>query len=250
MLKSLRLTVLALSALMAVGVITAANASAVLPKFEKFGECEQEVGIKQYLYTNSTCTTESSTMEGEWGLTPFLSTSGESVLETVKGLVIKCTDDENWGEILTEQTDRVLIVFLGCVDETGASCENTTTAGVIALPELESLLGYITRSPLDVGVLLTAIGGGNFLVEFECLRLFTIKVDVTGSVIGLITTCNTLTKNYTLAFEQTAGVQAITKFEGEATEHKLSTTIAGVTEGSGELSTDSITTLLENKLLC
>jgi hypothetical protein len=67
------------------------------------------------------------------------------------------------------------------------------------------------------------------------------RARASGEVIGEITPVNKKTKTFTLSFKQSKGKQAITKFEGGATEILESSLNGGAFEQSGEETTDTLT---------
>ena len=166
----------------------------------------------------------------------FSSKSGPGKLETSAGETVSCTSDTDLGKVEgvtgSKKVTDVLISFKGCTSKiltitykcksTGANEEEIRTN------DLEGELGYIkAAAPIEVGLLLKPIGGGNF-VEFECVHSTEkITIRVKGSIIGRITPINKLvdpSEHSLLEYEKGAktGEPEITKFEGLAA-NKLET---------------------------
>jgi hypothetical protein len=181
----------------------------------------------------------------------FTSTSGAGTLETVKKETVKCTSDTNAGEFTSGTTAaKVVVTFKGCTGPLGSECQNTATKGEIATKSLKGVIGYIKKAaPIEVGVLLEPETAGALDAEFECVGLFGIKstLKVRGSLICKIEPINKMTsaaEKGKIVCSQTAGKQAVKKFEGEATEHTLETEAKGAVEfpfeESGETTTDEL----------
>jgi hypothetical protein len=185
----------------------------------------------------------------------FTSTSGAGVLETVNHKKVECTGDTNSGIIKSaKKAEEIVVKFKGCKGLGGGECESTTPAAKekeeIATNNLVGTLGYIKKETKEVGLALEPEAGKKELITKIVCLVGGIKepVEVKGSVIGVITPINTLTKNLTLTFEQNEGKQKVQNLEGK-TKDTLETSInGGVFEESGEKTTDSLTTELEGKI--
>jgi|SRR5579862_9173222 len=227
-------------ALLALSVV-ASPTSAALPEFSKSGVCEQ-TGTLIWLYTNNTCTTDSATTTGEFAKSPFFSESGASTLETVSGVQVTCTKAIDQGETTGPKAIAQLTVkFKGC-SSGGHTCGSS---GTITTNHLQGALGYINKTAKEVGLDLLAEATGGLLMEFNCEGGIT-NVHVRGSVIGKVTTVNTLTSSYLAAFTLTTkGKQNITKLEGGAEDVLETSKEGGAFEGSALETTDTIFPLAE-----
>lgn len=220
----LRMLGLALVAVFALSAVAVASASAALPELVNKEGKEIKAGKRGF------------TSEG---------TGGPYVLETKSGNKIECSTLSNTGKVTGLKTDTVKVLFDGCksvlLDE---PCTSTVPKGKeegdIETTELASELVYINKAKKEVGIVLKPKGTANF-TTFECSG---IKIEVKGSVIGVITPINKLVTppaKFTLAFTQEKGVQKPTEYEnekGEKVKDVLETSVAGgAFEESGENAT-------------
>jgi hypothetical protein len=214
--QRLKVVRLVLLAAFAVSIVSVASASAALPEFT-----------------------------GPFPKT-FTSTSGKGALETVGGKTVTCTSDTtDEGKITGEKTATAVVLFSGCKSGIVSCNSPGQAAGVIDTVPLTGTLGYISKAEKRVGLLLVPTTGELF-VEFECTGFA--KSKVKGAVIGELTPVNKKTKTFTLAFKQTKGKQAITKFEGGATEILESSLNGGAFEQAGEETTDTLTLTEEGEI--
>lgn len=214
--KSMRTIVVAFIAVIALSAVASATASAALPEYE--------------------FKTTPTMAERE-----FTGKSGPGTLETsgaIKSKVL-CSEDTSKGIHETTTTKgtkfaEVVVTFKGCKSGT-TECG---TAGVITTTKLEGELGYIkATAPKEVGLELKPVTGA--FAKFEC---GTTKFEVSGSIIGVITPINqfvgpsTTPNHFTVTYNETAGVQAVTKLEGQP-EDVLLTSVNGATAVKSGLKT-------------
>ncbi len=176
----------------------------------------------------------------------FTSTSGKGILETVNGKKVECESDTNEGELTSAKKDNVIVKFKGCKGLGGGACHSTIPLGgpgEIITNKLLSTLGYIDKATKEVGIALEPEAKKGLFTTIVCLvGEIEIPVEVKGSVIGVVTPINTLTKTFTLEFKQSKGVQAVQNLE-EKSKDTLETSInKGVFEESGEETTDTLVT--------
>lgn len=174
---------------------------------------------------------------------PFTSTSGAMTLQTVGKVKVLCKADTNKGQVSGPAAALVTIRFTGCTTTAvaGVLCQSPNGApGEIATEMLFGTLGYVSKTPLEVGLDLSNPTGGPMLV-FTCGAL---RGEVFGSVIGRITPLNKLVKpgaHVTLKFAQKAGHQAIPMLLGGPLDVPLTRLGGGPLEESGLASTDKLT---------
>jgi hypothetical protein len=184
---------LALVAILAVGALMAASASANQPKAEPEG--------------------------GTFPVT-FSGTGGAGKLQTVaegsKSREINCSGNSSTGEVNSGTTVKnAKVKFTGCT-ATGPfgvklSCNSSGAAsGEIVTAVLKGKLVYLKATGSEAGIDLETETAGAKLVEITCGGIQ--KLAVTGSVIGKLTPVNSLTKTYTLTFAQSAGHQAFENY--------------------------------------
>jgi hypothetical protein len=182
---------LAVLALLAVAAVSAASASAALPEYSA-----------------------SSTFTG---------TSGVSTLETTKsGTTIVCQKDTNSGAVTAKTGSGTFTVDFAECKSGAANCsseilnskkETEKDAKGIILTKGTTTLGYITRKPVSVGVLLKTE-----TVKISCGE-GALLAEVKGELICPITPVNSDVTAYTQKCAQSAkGVQSPKKFENTETE--------------------------------
>jgi hypothetical protein len=218
--QRLKVIVLALMAVFAISVVAVASASAAKPELVKNGEAGVELSKK-------TITTKSK--EGT-----------EPKLEDANKNTVTCKAEKGMGTGKgTKEVEKTTATFTGCKGSNGAECNTKNKAkGEIVTNGLKGRIGYLEEkaAPPKVGLLLEP--EGTQFAEFECGSIFT-KNNVTGSLIGQVTPVNTLKaakSPYLLNYQKggSAGSQLFTKFEGEATEHHLTSELLGSKANSNE----------------
>lgn len=262
MLKRFRIVGLCLAAVLAVSAIGAASASAAPPEFKPWYVCEQKAGGTGKFATKAACeagTPEAA--EGTWKqfAITFTSSSGVSVLETVKERKVTCTSDTNEGVLTGSKTNKVTVKFKGCTT-TKLVTLKCHTAGASNEEEIvvhaNSTLVYTNLTTKETSILLKPESGETF-VAFTCTGFLSEeKITVRdhgsdGGVLGHITPTNTSTTSFTLAFSQTKGVQKSgTKYWLDASSPEKTAYLESMGEGSeaytweqaGEETTDTLTT--------
>jgi hypothetical protein len=240
-----RLKLLALTAVVAVGisVVAAASASA---------KTCAESGFTAPCFVNK---------EGkELVKKKFTGTLGETAgkktatLETASGAFVECTGATGSGEVSgTKKFLHVKIAFTGCKESVfGNKCQNTGTAGEIVNGESEGELGFRPGST-EVGLALLPTARSaeekknhTFeaqFVEFQCGALA--KSKVKGGVIGLATPSNKLVtppETQIVKYEKGATkgsqlVNSLTGVEGGATINLKSSLNGGAFENAAEIAT-------------
>jgi hypothetical protein len=179
----------------------------------------------------------------------FSSAGGKSILETSSGVAIECQKVTNKGTFADQHLGKVGILFEECTEalfKGKCETEGATLAGHITL-EIEYHLGLADPGNLPAILMLVkevvincSIGG---------------KVKVKGSVIGLLQNTKgepaplkTPLKEALLTFSQTKGKQNVTEFllslAGGAKDKAqlLSSVFGGEFAESGETSTDTLNT--------
>jgi hypothetical protein len=166
---------------------------------------------------------------------------GATVLESVAKSKVKCAAGSGDGEIeagkgatSSKKVTEVFITFTGCEEPLLKKPCTTTghSSGEIVTKTLEGPLGYISEPQKEVGLDLwaksrTATERTNhtfnaLLATFRCETLL-LESQVSGSVIGKITPVNTkvfTNERLMLKYQQTNGVQAVTKLKGVEGEVK------------------------------
>jgi hypothetical protein len=241
-----------LVAVFALSAIVSASASATLPEIYQCGAAAK-VG-KTYVghYTAKTCTAASKVETGgkyefepfslgsskektgkKGKVKPFKGKGGPANLEIVKLGGVSCASSTDSGEFTSPKTaGDIVVIFKGCKFE-GKTCSNTSKAGEVKTNPLVATVGYLNdknKAAPVVGVRLSPETGFEY-VEFSCLPLsFRVTHEGAGElgennlgVIGEIdqkvgNPVNKFSKELTLAFAQSAGVQEWKTFEG-AGEH-------------------------------
>jgi hypothetical protein len=213
--RRIKLVILAAMAIIAVGAITAATASA-------------ELG----LLPNTTFT-------GKGGA-GTLETLGKSQVLCSKNTIALSTESATEKDKHGEFT----IKFEACKAFGLATNSLGDASGVILTPVLW-LLCFINQGALGLGILVKL--DTNIHLEIPSLKtLFAIK----GSAVGTISPDASKGTAFTVTFGQTAGDQTVTKCEGEAAE-KLELELEGkAPEGSGlnqkeEVTSDAATEIME-----
>ena len=216
--KVLGLCVVATFAFSAVAVATASAAEGV-----EWFECAKVAGGKY----EKGCKKEGG--KGGYVLRPgigkgkaYKGTGGKATLHTPAiGGEITCTAFKDTGVInTTTTTDKVVSTFTGC-STLGKKCKSGTKAGEIKTHDLAGEFGKLEGE--KGGVDLKAESGSS-VANFECEGLV---VEVTGSVIGEVTS-NVLSKSSTDTFAvNSEGFQQWKKFESGPTD-TLEAHITGV----------------------
>ncbi len=214
--KRMRILGLCLVAVFAMAIVAAASASAA----PTYYECAKTVGGK----LEKGCSKEGG--KGGYALVPgrgknkaFKGKGGAATLHTpaVAGEV-KCSTSKDEGFISSSFTgqEKVKVIFGKCIS-LGKNCSSAgAKKGEIKTNALEGTLGYISKSPLKVGVSLKGEAGADS-ADFNCEGLV---IETKGAVIGEITgDVNAFSKESTDIFTVNGeGFQSVKSFEGGSTE--------------------------------
>jgi hypothetical protein len=217
---------LALVALFAMAAVVAASASAT-PTYYECAKAAKVGKLYTGKYNNKTCTETNAKGEGKYELKEglgkgkeFKGTGKAATLHTPAiGGEVKCSGSKDAGFTTAHGQDKVTVTFTGCTS-LGKKCTSVSPkgkkSGEILTNSLDGKLGYISASPLKVGVSLTG-EAGKPSAEFTCEGL---EITTTGAVIGEITKdINAISKESTDSFTVNGlGYQTVTAFEGGATE--------------------------------
>jgi hypothetical protein len=200
---------LALMATLVLGAVAASAASAALPEFQKGGAALTEA-------------------------VTFTATGGESSMETAGGVAGSFTSSSFAGEIKPSgEIAHVTVTFAG--NNSGYPCVNTT--GGLVTKELKGTLGYLSKTSKTVGSLLTPVAQ-----PFATCKHGSVKGELDGSLLGRITPVDTASTHFTITYNETAGVQALEKFEGSEVLHDLEVNLGKGTEGFGVEAEFTLTT--------
>jgi hypothetical protein len=165
----------------------------------------------------------------------FTITSGPGKLETTGGLEISCKAANGTGQLggkggsAEALTAALTSTMTGC-ETLGKKCTSAgLSAGNVQTVPLIAVLGRI--SPGIAGALLLPKTGEQYVVPVKCGE---VEFKGHGGGIGEITTAvDKQSKSLTIVSRQTAGVQAIKKFEGETASHTPIVEIGGTPEEAG-----------------
>jgi hypothetical protein len=182
--KLSRLVGLIFAAVLAIGLMTAAAASAAAPEFNP------------------------------GTLNTFTGTSGAGTLESSAAENVTCTSDTTTGEITGVKTvGSVMVSFSGCssTEKGGCSVDSAGAgSGKVLTSTLDGELGTVktTEAKSGVGLLLLPTTGTTFVELLgSCLALSPAKV--TGQVAGEANTIKTSSTGGTLTFIGSKGTQSI-----------------------------------------
>ena len=230
----LKIMGLCLVAVFAMAAVVSASASAAEPAFY---ECAK-LTAKPYTgkFTDKACSKAASAEEiaagkkNKYELKEGIGTKGKAfkgkgpaaTLHTpAVGGEVTCKSFADTGFINTPTTEnKVVSTFKTCESLKKKCLSPGAKAGTIVTKNLQGALGYISKSPLKVGVVLSP-ETGTVLAEFNCEGL---EIETTGSVIGEqkgdINVFNKKSENvFTVNGE---GLQSVKSFEGGSTHELLS----------------------------
>lgn len=218
---------LCLLAAFLVAAVAVSSASAALPEYKVCAKATK-VG-KEYTgkYSDKACTT--TTTGGKYELVSgtgkkpgFKAKSGPSKLETPGVGTTECKSSKSTGEFSgSKEVKKVITEFKTCTS-LGKKCQSTgAKAGTIITDASSGTLGYISKTPLKVGVVLSP-ETGTYLAQFECEGA---QIRSLGSLVGEVKgNVNTISKSFSLSFKSKEGHQEFTHFEGGAEgEHEVRT---------------------------
>jgi hypothetical protein len=216
--RRIKIMGLCLVAVFAMTAVAVSSASAA----PSFFECAK-VAAGTGKFTNKTCSTEGTGKTAKYELKEgvgkgkeFKGKGGAATLHTpAVGGEVKCKSFKDKGLVATPTTEsKVISEFKTCESLKKKCVSPGAKAGTIITKNLKGVLGYITKSPLSVGVALSP-ETGTVLAEFNCEGL---EIETTGSVIGEQKgDINTFSKTSENVFKVSGGgVQEPTAFEGGA----------------------------------
>jgi hypothetical protein len=152
---------------------------------------------------------------------PFKGKGGEAKLHTAipgKGdIPVECLKFSDAGDLATPNLEvNVVAKFSGC-KFAGLPCQTGTKKGEIVTNVLAGEAGYLTKSPLKIGVSLFSevSPGPGFEASFTCTG--SAKIRVHGGVIGTITPVATFSKVATVTYT-TAQAEVIPGFKSTINE--------------------------------
>jgi hypothetical protein len=239
MMKRVRVMGLCLIAVIAIGAMSAASASAEAPEFGRCLKTKEGGGTK---YTTAKCTVVAAGEKEifEWysafgsakplekaGFTTKLKPETIVTLETKAGSKITCKGEASGGKYTGNKTVGGIVLQFTACETSGGKCNSAGKgAGAITWNELDGLLGVTKTGETQVkdklGISLRPTTGEE-LVEFACGGL---TVQVRGRII-LPVTANAMKLSSTVKFTAAKGIQKPAQFVGgpqEAPECSLAKT--------------------------
>jgi hypothetical protein len=139
---------------------------------------------------------------------PISFTGSSGAVEFGNGIqTVKCASTSMTGDFTNSQEATAEIWFKKCEALSGSGLEHTEL--------LKGRLGYIDKATKQVGLLLEPASGEVFAKDFWAGEY------AAGGLIGEATPVNTVTKSIALTYTSKEVKQIPSKFEGEATEHYL-----------------------------
>jgi hypothetical protein len=127
-----------------------------------------------------------------------------------------------------KEITNVVIKFTTCKKGTGLGALTCTSPGAVAgeikTASLRGVLVYITKVPVKVGVVFSAIGGGE-IATYNCTGL--LNQIIMGSVIGEVTPTGAENTEWNAIFAELNGHQQFEKYENEVVETHHMLTIPG-----------------------
>jgi hypothetical protein len=153
----------------------------------------------------------------------YTSKSGKATLETGKNGAVICSASTDKGETTGVKTGVSTVTFTGC-ESTGIKCSSSGAKSGEIVSKATSQVVYELNSKKEKEAALLLVAEE---ATIKCSAFQTLKVK--GSVLGLLSPINKLSKELTLTFLQTKGAQASTEYGNEGEEMKKA-----VTETKGE----------------
>jgi hypothetical protein len=250
--RPIRTIVICLTAVFAFGAVAAASASAAeLPEIMQCAKAKKEG--KAYLghYSSKKCEASSYHAEGgqkyelePWNLPgkkgkakAFKGKGGGANLEIIGIGGISCASSADTGIFTGPKTaGKILVTFKGCKFE-AKECTNTGKNGEVKTNPLEALVGYLSGKGSEhpvIGVRLNPEGTESFLSApgyITCGELYFRVSDEQANdhgVMGVIdqkvgNPVNKPSKELTLEFDESSGVQQYKSFEGAGEQDELLT---------------------------
>ncbi len=194
-----RSSLIALVAVLAMGAVAVASASAALPEFQQGGK----------------------------GLAKAVKFSGSAGGPAIRQDGPSCSGLTMTGEISGANTlADVVITFKGCKQDLPPlggykPCENTGFGKEeMVTPQLSGKIGYVNKSTKEVGLLLEPSTGTQIAeCNYDGSHKYVFKLR--GSVIGQLKPVNIESTEFSLAYKGSETKQEITHFEGEEVIHHL-----------------------------
>jgi hypothetical protein len=213
---------LCLIAVFAVTAFASSAASAALPEFKV---CAKAVKVGKTTptgeFSDKSCTVKAAggkyLLESGLGKKTAIKTKSKAaILETPGAGTVECKSSKSGGNTAgTKEETGVIVEFKTCTS-IGKKCNSPgAKAGTIKTNALHGVLGYLSKSPLKVGIALSPEKSGAFDAEFNCEGL---GVQTFGTVIGQVTgDINVISKASVLTLAAPKeGQQEFTNFEGGA----------------------------------
>jgi hypothetical protein len=202
--------------------VTAASCSAAAVAEPAYYECNK-VAEGSGKYSNTKCSVLAEEGKGKYELEEgigkgkaFKGSGGKLTWHNPSiGGVFECKTAKDSGKVTSPtEVAKVVITFVSCVS-LGKKCTTTgQVAGTIKTAALHGTLGYISLSPLRVGIDLSAEEPETNIADYNCEGL---QRDTSGSIIGEQTgDINVkIERQFSWVFQVNGeGFQEIQKFEG------------------------------------
>jgi hypothetical protein len=227
-----------LAATLAVGAFAAASASAAVPEVGRCTKTASKTGA--YKYKACVIPSPSHTGAFEWepgpGAAPkFAGLIGLVTLETVGKVKLQCGSGQFTGEWTGPKTASVNLLFGGCLDAAGKSCQTSPTgqAEIKSEQPVEGELGFIEGGERPkVGLDLKPKAPSTVLLAFTCGGPPETGVGepwtVEGSVIGQIKPTNNMVAAFKLIYKAVAGTQNPEQFESGTKDTLITNRIVGI----------------------
>ncbi len=182
----------------------------------EFGRCFK-VGKGEGKYKNGSCTSPMVGGNNEWnaGVTSAkftLADAEATTFETAAKTKIVCSTTSGSGEYDgTKGVKGVTLSFHGC-EGLSAKCTTSGQAeGVIRTHTLEGVVGWESKELDNAGLDLFPTEEASEVLSFSCGST---PVTIRGSVIGQVTSVNTMTSTFKLKYKQSKSLQKPEALEG------------------------------------
>lgn len=209
------------------------TASAALPEFGKCVAAEGKTGQ----YKGSQCTQTSAAGGFNWAPEPTgaakFSGAGEGIaLQTVAGHKVACAGANLEGAYTGPKTETVTLTMIGCeVGGLGQACESNPLKPGEIESQLEGEIGYIKNVEKQiVGLDLKPKSPSTTFAAFQCGKPPEVgpSAVIEGSAIAPIRPINRMSEEFKIAYKESAGKQAVQRFEGGATDTLTAKWVSGV----------------------
>jgi hypothetical protein len=198
--------------------VAAASASAALPEYKECAKVAKHTGE----FTTKDCNEESSTHEGNFELlaglgkkVTFTATAKPIRFELEGGGIMECGTAKTTGELTGTKEERdVVMRFTNCKFFVDCSTPGEPEGTIVTEP-LRGVLGYISKSPLKVGIVYSPEGTSPYWVQGLCSGSPSFGIRWEGALLGRVTgDLNMVSKESEQNFAQIGGHQEFTHFEG------------------------------------